>query len=258
MPTKFIGSDLTGKNAQKLWGVIRKIAKGEVAAGREFTTGVTVGTIRLKTFPVDAGPGDPTQVGYVVNVRLIEFPGQPLAVDVLVANQARQLVADAAEDTGTPVLLQLDVNGNMTVIGRSLVNTAYNSPRDYFQINDVDGLDLSFMFGLEAKLFGSLAANIQTALNAYRAALVPPLGPLAAGDLIFIDPVLYVHGENYMPAYIDPNNSFRFGGFGSITCIQTSSLVPWTDPRWQWGAPPTGFVSGVVSWGWTETVTTCV
>lgn len=258
MATKFIGSPVTGKDAQKMWRVIRKIAKGEVAAGREFTTGVTVGTIRPKTFPVDAGPLDPTQVGFVVNVRLIEFPGQHLAVDVLVANQARQLVADAAEDTGTPVLLQLDTNGNMTVIGRALINTAFSSPRDYYQINDVDGLDLSFLFGLEAKLFGDLSATIQTALNAYRAALVPPLGPLAPGDVIFIDPVLYVLGENYMPAYIDPDNSFRFGGFGSITCIQTSALVPWTDPRWQWGAPPTGFTAGVVSWGWTETTTTCV
>lgn len=258
MPTKFIGNPVTGKDGQKLWRVIRKLAKGEVAAGREFTTGVTVGSIRLKTFPVDAGPLDPTQVGFVVNVRLIEFPAQPLAVDVLIANQARQLVADAADDTGTPVLLQLDVNGNMTVIGRSLVNTAFTSPRDYYDINDVDGLNLSYLFGLDYKDFADLPLNIQTALNAYRAALVPPLGPLVPGDPIFIDPVLYVLGENYMPAYIDPDNSFRFGGFGSITCIQTSALVPWTDPRWVWGAPPTGFTTGVVSWGWTETTTTCV
>lgn len=256
MPTKFVGSPLSEKDAQKLWSVIRRLAKDEIKSGKEFTTGVTVGPIHPKTFPVDAGPMDPTHVGFVVNVRLIEFPGQPLAVDVLVANQARQLVADAAEDSNTPVLVQIDVSGNLTVIGRALVNTAFSPNRSYYEIYDIGGLDLSFLMGLESTTFDQLDADVQLGLNAYRASIgLPPLG---IGDRVIIDPIIYFHGKNYFPGYIDPNNSHRFGGFGSIVCKQTTQLVPWTDPRWVWGGPPIGWPAGVVSWGLTENITVCV
>jgi hypothetical protein len=258
MPTRFVGGPITDKEARRLWKVIRGLAKKEIKSGRQFTTGVTVGSIRRKVFPVDAGPGDPTQIGFVVNVRLIEFPGQPLAVDVLVANQARQLVSDAADETNTPVMVQIDTSGNLTVTGRALINTSDVFTRSYHEIDDVDGLDLSFLMGLETCLFSDLSADVQAGLNAYRAALAIPLPPLAPGDTIIKDPVIYFHGPNYWPGYIDPLNSHRFGGFGSITCKQSSALVPWNDPRWVWGGPPTGWGVGVVSWGLTETTTVCV
>jgi hypothetical protein len=249
---------LTEKEAQKLWGVIRKLAKEEIKAGRQFTTGVTVGSIRRKVFPIDAGPGDPTQIGFVVNVRLIEFPGQPLAIDVLVANQARQLVSDAADETNTPVMIQIDKTGNLTVVGRALINTSDVFTRSYHEINDVDSLDLSYLMGLETVQFGDLPPVIQVGLNAYRAGLAIPLPPLGALDEIIIDPVIYFHGDNYWPGYIDPLNSHRFGGFGSLTCKQSSALIPWNDPRWQWGSPPIGWGIDIVSWGITEVTTVCV
>lgn len=258
MPTKFVGGPISTKEAQRLWKIIRDLARKEIKAGRQFTTGVTVGSIRRKVFPVDAGPLDPTQIGFVVNVRLIEFPGQPLAVDVLVANQARQLVSDAADETNTPVMVQIDKSGNLTVTGRALINTSDTFTRSYHDINDVDGLDLSFLMGLEVCDFADLDTSIQTGLNAYRAALPIPLGPLGPGDLIIKDPVIYFHGDNYWPGYIDPDNSTRFGNAGSVTCKQTSALIPWNDPRWQWGSPPIGWGVGIVSWGITETITTCV
>lgn len=258
MPTKFIGGPLTEKDAQKLWRIIRGLAKDEIKSGRQFTTGVTVGTIRRKVFPVDAGPGDPTQIGFVVNVRLIEFPGQPLAIDVLVANQARQLVSDSASETNTPVMVQIDKSGNLTVTGRALINTSDTFTRSYHEIDDVDGLDLSFLMGIESCLFSDLDPSIQAGLNAYRAGLAIPLPPLAPGDRVIKDPTIYFHGEEYWPGYIDPDNSTRFGVSGTLTCKQTTTLIPWNDPRWQWGSPPIGWGVGIVSWGLTETITTCV
>lgn len=258
MPTRFIGGPITEKDAQRLWRVIRGLARKEIKAGRQFTTGVTVGSIRRKKFPVDAGPMDPTSIGFVVNVRLIEFPGQPLAVDVLIANQARQLVSDAAADTNTPVMVQIDVSGNLTVTGRALINTSDVFTRSYQEINDINGLDLSYLMGLDTKEFQDLPASVQVGLNAYRAALAVPLPPLAPADVIICDPVLYFHGENYFPGYIDPLNSHRFGGFGSLTCKQTTTLVPWNDPRWVWGGPPIGWGTSIVSWGLTENIFTCV
>ncbi len=243
---------------QALYQTLRDIAKKESKSNRELTTGATVGPVRTKEFPVDAVFPTPTKVAFVVNVRLLEHPGQPIIRDVLVANQARQLVADAAQDSSTPVLLRRDkVSGQYTVVGRALHSTPVGHRRDYYVVDDVDGFNLDYIYGLEKTTFGSLSATVQTGLNDYRATVLG-LAPLVGGDTLFIDPVIYVHGENYFPGYIDPLNNHRFGAFGSLVCSQTSVLVPWTDPRWVWAGPPVGYGAGVISWGLTDQVTVCI
>jgi len=235
------------KSRDKIARVAQKAIRGE----QEFTTGVTTESVRTKQFPEDALPGQPTQIAFVVNVRLLEHPGQPVARDVLVANQARQWIAD---DSGVPVQLKKDKTGRLTVVGRS----GYGSDEarlDFYPIHSIDGSDLSFLFGMEYLLFGSLSADLQTLINNYRTSL--GLSTLSAGDGIYKDPVLHVLGENYVQGYIPVSDSVRGSAGGSLICTQQTVLVPWDDVRWRWGLAPVGFDASTSSWGWRETTTVC-
>ena len=247
---------LSLKEEQKLYHEIERAADRRIEKNRDITTGATVGPVRVKTFPVDAGPLDPTKTSFVVNVRLLEHPGQPIIRDVLVANQARQTVADGASESSTPVLLQRDAGGQLTVIGRALHSVPNGHCREYFDVSDVDGFDLSYIYGLETVDFGDLSAAIQAGLNAYLTTIGEPT--LGGGDILFLDPVLDIHGEEYWPGYLTPTNPRRNFATGCLVCSQNSVLVPWTDPRWRWGLPPVGYASTVVSWGLTDQVTVCV
>lgn len=251
-----LARQLTKREEQRLFHTIERAADKRAKKAKDITTGATVGPVRTKVYPVDAGPGDPTETSFVVNVRLLEHPGQPIARDVLVANQARQTVADGAQESSTPVLLQRDPGGQLTVIGRALHSVPNGHCRDYFDVSDVDGFDLSYIYGLQTVDFADLDAAIQTGLNAYLANIGEPA--LIGGDILFLDPVLDIHGEEYWPGYITPTNARRNFSSGCLVCSQNSVLVPWTDPRWRWGLPPVGYGSGVVSWGLTDQVTVCV
>jgi len=246
---------LTQKEEQRLYHEIERAARKQIEKKREITTGATIGPVRTVFFPKDAVPPAPTQAAFVVNVRLLDHPGQPIIRDVLVANQARQTVADGASQSSTPVLLERDPSGVLTVIGRALHSVPEGYCRDYFDVSDVDGFDLSYIYGLRTATFGSLSADIQTGLNAYLTSIGEPT--LVGGDLLFLDPVLDIHGETYWPGYITPTSARRNFATGCLVCVQTSQVVPWGDPRWRWGLPPVGYAASVVSWGLTDQVTTC-
>jgi len=406
---------------QRVRDTIRGWAGKEVAAGREFTTGILLEDVRTKEFPEDAAPGQPTEVAFVANVKLIEVSGRPVVRDCLVANQARQWVADAI---GTPVLLKIDKTGNMQVIGRAAVNFDDNDDYvvKYVPIHDIDGNNLDFLFGLDYVQFADLSVDLRTQINAYRATLglpplyvpvsgtvyggtaptatvhlsrtpatniavyatfpafngyldeirlylnkvgspsgnirvrlreydtaqpqdlgavieeieifdaatlpgspgwhtstpaapiplalvdnlywieirsdlpvsatdyitvhleftvspstntlverAPPFGGFlgmladlmyevdysADGDAVYVDPVVYVLGEDYMPGYIPTDGGPRGSTGGTLTCRQETVIVPWNDPRWQWGSAPTGWPAGTSSWGLKETITIC-
>jgi hypothetical protein len=246
---------MTQKEQQRLYHELERMADKRVDKGREITTGATVGPVRTKEFPVDALPGQPTQVSFVVHVRLLDHPGQPVVRDVLVANQARQTVADGADESSTPVLLERDAGGTLTVIGRALHSVPQGHCRDYFDVSDVDGFDLSYIYGLRTVEFQNLPAGIQSGLTGYLTTVGAPIPN--PSDKLFLDPVLEVHGPTYWPGYILPGADRRDFSTGCLVCVQTAELVPWTDPRWRWGLPPVGYASTVVSWGLTDLETDC-
>jgi len=229
-------------------GVIR-IAQKAIRNEQEFTTGLTVEPIRTKEFPEDALPGQPTQISFVVNVRLTDQPGHPLVQDVLVTNQARQLVADEAQ---VPVQLRKDATGRLMVVGRSGAG-ADDATIDYYAIHDLDGHNLAFLYGLQYTTFGDLPASTQALITAYRATL--GFTALVPTDGIYIDPIVYVHGEDYVQGYIPITDSVRGSLGGSLTVQQTTELVPWTDAVWRWNLNPVGYSSSVSSWGLRRTIT---
>ena len=251
-----LARSMTHKEQQRLYHTIERAADKRVEKKREITTGATVGPVRVKTFPVDAGPLDPTKTSFVVNVRLLDHPGQPIIRDVLVANQARQTVADGANESSTPVLLQRDPSGQLTVIGRALHSVPNGNCREYFDVVNVDGFDLSYIYGLRTSLFSALSATIQAGLSAYLATIGEPA--LAGGDLLFLDPVLDVHGEDYWAGYITPTNPRRNFATGCLVCSQNTVNVAWGAAPFRWGLPPTGFGANVISWGLTDQVTVCI
>lgn len=238
--------------SQILRDKIQRIANKTIRGTEEFTSGVTTEQIRTKTFPEDALSGEPTQIGFVVNVRLIDHPGQPLVRDVLVANQARQWIADAK---GIPVQLTKDKTGRLVIIGRSGWATDEFTPIDFFAIHNVDSKDLTFLYGLSQTLFQDLPANIQTGLNNFRASL--NLSAFVPADILYRDPVLHLLGDEYWQGYIDAVNGVRGSSGGTLNCSQQTTLVPWNDPRWRWALSPVGFGSSAVSWGLLETKLVC-
>lgn len=246
---------LTPTQKRGLMHTLERMADKRFKKGREITTGATVGSVRTKEFPVDAVPPEPVQISFVVDVRLLEHPGQPIVRDVLVAVQARQAVADGANQSSTPVLLERDRSGVLTVIGRALHSVPFGHCRDYFDVSDVDGFDLSYVYGLKTVQFQDLLAPVQAGLAAYLASVGEP--PLDPADKLFLDPVLDIHGPEYWPGYILPDSPRRHFEAGCVVCVQTSEYVPWGDPVWQWGLPPVGYGSDVVSWGLRDITTEC-
>lgn len=241
----------TEQDWQKIRDQVQEWAKQSAKNEDEFETGVIVGDVRTKTFPENVTPGQQTQVAFVCNVRLLNHMNQPLVRDVLVANQARQWVADG---DGTPVLLKGDSTGRYQIIGRAAISTESVDTQNY-RINDIGGLDLSFIFGLECVEFQSLSQDVQDAINQDRASR--SLIPLDPADLLYIDPFVHVHGPMYLAGYLPLNDSTRGGTTGGQSCQQSQVLVPWDDTRWRWGSPPVGWSSQQSSWNLREIITTC-
>jgi len=232
---------------------IERIAKNAIDAKQDIVLGTTTETPRIKTMPEDALPGQPTVATFVVNVRL-QDDTRKVVRDVLVTNQAQQLIADAEK---IPVQLRRDALGKYTVVGRaSITPDSVPYPVDYYPMHDVGGVDLSYVFGVEIVRFDSLTSAVQTGLNAYRATIGQPA--LSASDLIMVDPLVYAHGSDYWPGYLYLPDAPRGGSTGTLRCRQEDQLVPWTDPRWRWGASPTGWGVGTSSWGLRELTVVCV
>lgn len=254
--TNQLARQLTTVEQQKMLRQIQRTAEKSIEKKREFTTGATIGPVRTKQFPADAAPGDPVQVSFVVNIRLLDHPGDPIVRDVLVANQARQTVADGASESSTPVLLERDKSGVLTVIGRALHSVPNGYCREYFDVSDVDGFDMSYIYGIETVDFGDLPTALQLGLNVYLTTVGEPT--LVPGDILFKDPVLAVLGDEYWKGYITPTSARRGFATGCLVCSQTSMVVPWGAARWRWGLPPIGYGTSIPSWGLTDQVTTCV
>lgn len=224
-----------------------------MSRGRRITVGTIIGAIRTKQVPENAIAGQQVRVTFVADVKLREFEGQPIMNDVLVANQAHQLVSGSDSD-GMPVTIELSASGTGTIIGRAALSNQQQTVR-FSPIHDVGGIDLSYVYGLRVKLTANLGATLLARINAWRAdnGKTPFTGD--PGEIYLEDPQLDYHGQEYYQGYLSPADGGRFlDSLAGITCtVQTVAFDPWTAPvseqsAWWDDKIATGF-EGQDPWG---------
>lgn len=208
---------------------------------RRLTVGTIVGDIRTKSWPENAIAGQPTRVIFIANVKLREFEGQPILQDVLVSNQAHQLVAGSAAD-GTPVTVELSGSGTATIIGRAAYQGSLHAV-DYYTLADIDGQEMEFTYGLRLLDVDDLDPALLTDLNTWRGGQGLPL--FNAGEKYFLDPQVDFHGPTYFPGYIGLLDGGRFISevFG-LVCVEVRTQRDWYDDNvtnpagdWWYGTP---------------------
>lgn len=197
-----------------------------VQRGRRLTLGTIVGSVRTKQIPENPIAGQTVRVTFVAHVKLKEFEGQPIMNDVLVANQAHQLVTGSDSD-GMPVTIELSASGTGTIVGRAALSNTQQTVR-FSPIHDLDGLDLSFVYGLRVKLTADLGATLLARINDWRAdnGRTPFTG--APGEIYLEDPQLDFHGQEYYQGYLSPSDGNRFlDALAGISCtVQTVAFDP--------------------------------
>ena len=216
--TRYIGGSKEAES--EFAGNLKALLKKEAEGGRRLTVGTLIGGVRTKNFPENPIAGQSVRVIFVCNVRLREFPTEPVIQDAFVSNQAQQLVTGSDAD-GTPVTCEISASGTVTIIGRA----AYNGPQsavDYYAVTDVAGVDMSFVFGLRLKNVSDLDASFLTDLNAYRVG--QGLVAFTDADQYLEDPSIDFHGPTYYQAYIGLNDGGRFFSESlGLTCREVTT-----------------------------------
>ena len=202
--TRYVGGSKEAESefAANLRGLLQRSFKG----GRRFTVGTLIGGVRTKSYPENPISGQSVRVIFVANVRLREFATEPVVQDAFVSNQAQQLVTGNDAD-GTPVTVEISESGTVTIIGRA----AYQGPQtsvDYYRVDDINGVDMSFVFGLRLKNTSDLDAAFLTDLNTYRTG--QGLTAFGTADPYLEDPSIDFHGPTYYQGYIGLNDGGRF------------------------------------------------
>lgn len=205
---------------------LMRILQRAAARGRRLTLGTIVGSVRTKQIPENAIAGQQVRVTFVANVKLREFEGQPIMNDVLVANQAQQLVTGQDSD-GMPVTVELSASGTGTIVGRAALSNTQQAV-SFSPIHDINGLDLSFVYGLRVKLTGDLDAAIFARINNWRTSNGRAAFAGISGEIYIEDPQLDYHGAEYYQGYLSPSDGGRFlDALAGITCaIQTTTFDP--------------------------------
>jgi len=172
-------------NAQRAKSVVtafKESARRVVSSMQTKIRGTLIGDVRTKQIPEapdqTADPKD-TVIIHVADVRLIDEPDQPVARDVVVVTQARQLISSGtlpianADDLteGAPVELQYDSYGSLQVVGR----LAWASSAMTVDTYELGELGVAYTWGLDQVRFSELDPAVQAAINADRATegLVP-------------------------------------------------------------------------------------
>lgn len=231
-----IPGDLTPNEAQALRDNINTLVGQALARGKRFTVGTLVGNVRTKQYPDNPIQGEQVRIVFVVDVRLREYTGQPIARDVLVTNQAHQLIT-GRQSEGMPVTLSIGTGGILTVTGRAALKTEETAV-NYYQLDDIDGEDLAYANGLRVRNTAALEPSLLSAINTWRAQ--QGLAAMTADQDYFYDPAGDVLGEDYYAAYIAKVDGGRFPGGGlGLTCTYVQTPYSWDEDDF-WGVP-TGF-----------------
>ena len=249
----FVAGNMTPVEAQNFRDNLAALVQGEIARGRRFTVGTLVGNVRTKQFPENAIAGQQVRIIFVVNVRLRDFPGQPLAQDVYVSNAAHQLITGRQTD-GMPVTVQIASSGTLTVTGRAALRTDAIAV-DYYSLEELDDQPMEYVYGLRLRNTDDLDAALFSDINAWRVG--QGLAAFVADESYFYDPSGDVHGEDYYPAYIKRTQGNRFPGsvFG-IECQQVLQPISWTTVGF-WIDTPAGFPAGSSAWAAAAITTVC-
>lgn len=246
-----IPGQMTAQEAERFRQNLSLLVAKSAAGGRRFTVGTIVGDVRTKQYPDNAIAGQPVRIIFVADVRLREFQGQPIARDVLVSNQAHQLVTGSAANN-SPVTVEITKSGTMTVVGRAGF-ASDDRVTDYFTIDDVDGLNLDFAIGLRLREIDDLDPALLALVNEWRAdnGLVAFVG----GDVYAEDPQVDVHGENYYPGYLGLTDGGRFlDATVGVICSIVTTRRDWydddvDDPAGDWWyGTPNAFSSSLDPW----------
>lgn len=195
------GSVLSEREFQKN---LSKFIQG-TPTGRRLSVGTLVGSVRSKSLPENAIAGQPTQVTFVVSVKLNQYPGKPVIEDALITNQARQLVSGSSA-SGTPVTVEISKSGVVTVIGRAAYGQG-SSTISYHTISDLKGVNMAFALGMRITTVSASGVNL-TGLNAWRTANGKTT--LVETDLVYVDPQISFHGVNHYQGYIALAEGGRF------------------------------------------------
>ena len=237
----YIPGNMSTQAAQKLRDNLAKLFERFYSSGRRRTVGTLVGAIRTKEFPPNAIAGQQTKIVFVADVRLRELEYQPLVRDVLVTNQAHALVANTDAD-GTPVAVEISKSGTLTIVGRAAIqNSAYNAT--YYTLDNLNGNEMEFLFGLRLKTFGDLDAGLRSRIAAWRADNGLPV--LGVNDQYFEDPQISVHGPEYYIGYIGTLDGGRFTSDVVVVCSTQTVSRDWYDDTqisdpdgdWWYGTP---------------------
>ena len=249
----FVAGNMTPEEAQNFRDNLALLIQGEIARGRRFTVGTLVGNVRTKAYPENAIAGQFQRIIFVCDVRLREFPGQPLARDVYVTNAAHQLIT-GRQSEGTPVTVQIQSSGTLTVTGRAALQTDVLAV-DYYSLEELDDQPMEYVYGLRLRNTDDLATSLLADINSWR--LDQGFAPLGLNEDYFYDPSGDVHGIDYYAAYIKRTQGGRFPGsiFG-IECTNIRQPVSWTVAGF-WNDTPTGFPAGDSAWDAEEEVTVC-
>lgn len=237
MPTIFVGGSVLTEQEfrQNLEALIARTGRK-----RRLTIGTLVGTIRTKVWPENAIAGQPTRTTFVTSVKLNEFDGYPLLQDVLVSNQAQQLIAGSAAE-GTPVTVELSATGTATVIGRAAYQSIQTAV-DYYTLAALDGQQMEYTYGLRLKQISDLDPTLLADLNTWRTD--QGLGIFTDTQIYFEDPQIDFHGPRYWVAYIGLLDGGRFNAALRLTCAQQTNPRDWYDDTvtspdgdWWYGTP---------------------
>ncbi len=228
----YVPLGLSTRAAQKLRTNLDLLFKRFYSKGRRQTVGTLVGPIRTQEFPPNAIVGQQTKIIFVADVRLRELEAQPLVRDVLVTNQAHQLVANSDAD-GTPVAVEISASGTLTIVGRAAIaNRAYNA--SYYTLDNINGNEMEYLFGLRLKIFGDLDSGLRTRINAWRSSNGLP--DLTTESKYFEDPQISVHGAEYYVGYIGTLDGGRFTNDVSVVCQTRIRSRDWYDDTQLHGA----------------------
>lgn len=241
MPTVRVPGKLTTAEESRFRDNLRALVSQFSKGQRRLTVGTLVGSVRTKSFPENPIAGQPVRVVFVADVRLREFTGQPIARDVLITNQAHQLVS-GSDAEGTPVTLEISPSGAMTVVARAGFQSDTLSS-SFYTVEDLDGVEMEFAVGLRLRNVDDLDPALLVDLNAWRVAHGKVA--LLAGEKYFLDPQADVHGERYFLAYIGLTDGGRFlGAAVGLVCQSVTISRDWYDDDvsspdgdWWYGTP---------------------
>ena len=204
--------------SRNLGAALKANAQRTLNAMRTSIRGTTVGSVRAINWPeapAQSSPPADTILIHVVDVRLIDEPDTPIARDVLIGTQARQLIGSGSLtelEEGTPVTLEYDQNGQLQITGRTQITTRIVSIDTY----ELGEFDLEFTWGLQCSDFSTLTLQQQIDINAARAAVgLAPLNPTKEFSLLTNQEIEDVFGLN-ITDYNAKRAETEFGCSGDI------------------------------------------